>query len=582
MAASLFKTRWIPKGDGTDSTTPCNNTNTAFVHTYLGDDLTGDGTRENPYKTFNKASQKNGISYVVFRGVINEYCSGGNLIGDDINQIVIHANYDIGCNCTKATYDTFTFNQAWRSHNSVIILNSTSQQNNIFYINYSLTKELSYNYPGNIGIVSCTIKDYNIQCSLTDYTIKNNLIYGSFNVKDTSNNSYKYFVISSACIFKFNGNPLPSIQWTNDPKANVKLLRNAYVKAGMTQTNANSLFLIDSFGNETCQVVWEKRNGGSLPNIFNKYNEDNTIADYTLNSDPYNVALWASDIGGYVGCFKPASIISMTDPIINVNLDGTDDSVLGTLLQYSGGNLVFNQLSIQTWNRMRSNNIIFIPNGSKFKGSSSISKDGSPFGTYIGKYQYLIDTNNINPGDNLIVGSWYKIFNDISKNIDQSILYNNVQYLPGYTFKCIEGVITFSLLNSGSGTYVKRIIADPMESIEIFPYDNPTIQSLFPPFSAPLMGEVKLLFYTASGATRYAKTIGNPVLFVDLVNTNFAIDFPTLVNNKIAFYNNYAISNADQEYSLLSLNTTYFTTAIPILTYFKIEINAHNDNVYDY
>jgi hypothetical protein len=231
---------------------------------------------------------------------------------------------------------------------------------------------------------------------------------------------------------------------------------------------------------------------------------------------------------------------------------------------------------------MRSANVTFIPNGSKFKGSGSMSKDGSPFGTYIGKYQHLIDTVKLNPGDTLTVGSWYKIFNDTSNNIDQAILYNNAQYLPEYTFQCIAGVTTFSLLNSGSGTYVKRIIADPMESIEILPYDNPTTSSAFPPFSAPLMGEVKLLFYTASGATRYGKTTGSPVLFGDLVNANFATDFPTLVNNKIAYYNNYTISNADQEYGVLSLNTTYFTVSIPTLTYFKTEINAHNDNIYDY
>jgi hypothetical protein len=121
-----------------------------------------------------------------------------------------------------------------------------------------------------------------------------------------------------------------------------------------------------------------------------------------------------------------------------------------------------------------------------------------------------------------------------------------------------------------------------MESIEILPYDNPTTPSVFPPFSAPLMGEVKLLFYTVAGATRYGTITGAPVLFSDLMNANFAIDFPTLVNNKIAYYNNYAISNADQEYGVLSLNTTYFTVAIPTLRYFKTEINAHTDNIYDY
>jgi hypothetical protein len=445
---------------------------------------------------------------------------------------------------------------------------------------YCLLKELIYYRGCGAGILNCTIKDATIP-SLSGDPSMNNIVYNSLNVTSTGI-IYKYYVFPSSCVFKYNGNPLPSITWTNNPKANIELLRAAYVTAGMSQTDANNLFWIDSFGNETCQVVWEQRNGGALPNIFNKYNADGTIADYTLNPDPHNLALWASNIGGYVGCFKPAEMISMSDPIINVNSDGTDDTAAGTLLQNSGGNLMFNNLATQTWNRMRSSNVTVVPNGSKFKGSGSMSKDGSPFGTYIGKYQYLIDTVQLNPGDTLTVGSWYKVFNDTSENIDQAILYNNAQYLPEYTFQCIAGVTTFSLLNSGSGTYVKRIIADPMESIEILPYDNPTTPSAFPPFSAPLMGEVKLLFYTAAGATRYGKTTGAPILFGDLINANFATDFPTLVNNKIAYYNNYAISNADQEYSVLSLNTTYFTTAIPTLSYFKTEINAHNDNIYNY
>jgi hypothetical protein len=582
MAASFFKTLWIPNADGTDSTSPCNNSNTAFVHSYLGDDLTGDGTRENPYRTVNKARQKSGISYIVFRGIINEYISGGRLIGDDINQIVVHNYYYVGSICTRVTFDFFKNTNFWdtASYNVIVLYSNSSRNSNQNYNSYCLFQDMSTEGYNDGYVVNCTIKDSDLRTSVNN-TSKNNLIYNSTNVS-SSGIVYKNFVFLSSCIFKYNGTVVPSPTWTNDPKGNINLLRTAYVKAGMSQINADALFYKDVFGNETCQIVWEKRNGGILPNIFNKYNVDGTIADFTLNPDPHNVALWASDIGGYVGCFKPAETISMADPIINVNSDGTDDIIAGTLLQYSGDNLVFNNLSTQTWNRMRSANVTFIPNGSKFKGSGSMSKDGSPFGTYIGKYQYLIDTIQINPGDTLTVGSLYKVFNDTSNNIDNAILYNNVQYLPEYTFQCIAGVTIFSLLNSGSGTYVKRIIADPMESIEIFPYDNPTTQSAFPPFSVPLMGEVKILFYTAAGAKRYGKTTGAPVLFGDLVNVNFGVDFSTLVNNKIAYYNNYAISNADQEYVVLSSNTNYFIVAIPTLNYFKTEINAHNDNIYDY
>ena len=95
MAAILFKRRYLPNIDGSDSATALTDGNTAFVHTYQGDDLTGDGTRAKPYKTINKAGQKSGISYILFRGVPNEYFSYPSLImiGDDINQTFITANF---------------------------------------------------------------------------------------------------------------------------------------------------------------------------------------------------------------------------------------------------------------------------------------------------------------------------------------------------------------------------------------------------------------------------------------------------------------------------------------------------------
>lgn len=44
---NLFKTRYLPNPDGTESTTALTNANTVFIHTYLGDDSTGDGTVKN-------------------------------------------------------------------------------------------------------------------------------------------------------------------------------------------------------------------------------------------------------------------------------------------------------------------------------------------------------------------------------------------------------------------------------------------------------------------------------------------------------------------------------------------------------
>ena len=69
MAAILFKKRYLPNANGTDSATALTDSNTAFVHTYQGDDTTGDGTRAKPYKSVYKANQKSGVTYILFRVV---------------------------------------------------------------------------------------------------------------------------------------------------------------------------------------------------------------------------------------------------------------------------------------------------------------------------------------------------------------------------------------------------------------------------------------------------------------------------------------------------------------------------------
>jgi hypothetical protein len=265
------------------------------------------------------------------------------------------------------------------------------------------------------------------------------------------------------------------------------------------------------------------------------------VLDFTLNPDPSNEALWASNIGGYVGCFRPAesTTISSNNPIINVNDDGTDDTAAGSLMSLNAsGNMIFNSNQSQVWNRMRDTTTTVIPLGSTFKGLNAMSQDGSPFGFYLGKKQNLIDNNIVNPGDTLTVGATYKVFNDSSKDTTKAIIYNGVQYLPEYLFTCISGVPTFTLLNDGSGTYVKKLNADVLESIEILPYDDiNTPSNTLPKFSAPLMGDCKLLYYTAAGASRYGTVAGNPVLFGDLAGANFVTDFPNCTD-KIPYYNN--------------------------------------------
>lgn len=675
---NLFKTRYLPNNDGTESTAALTNANTVFIHTYLGDDSTGDGTRENPYRSMTKALTK-GLAYILFRGLINEAFTNINkmVIGDDINQSLLTANYPV--------MQTLSINLTTDRHNAInngssatkcIVTVADSFQNG-YGANFCLIKQGNFvSVALNKRMYNCTLVNLGNAASVANKY--NFIIINSFLLTASSSN---YCVLLTTTVLKTSSGNVIMPNFSDDSVLNIALLRDCFTNSGVSSTTLSLALPIDSFGNETCKVIKEQRAGGTHPNIFNKYapnlkgklnaavttgaktsvtinvadanlwpttgdlfmptetaytangvtmpigsfevwsytsvtivsperitlngpsytfktahsdlNKDCTrygdVLDYTLNPDPQNEALWASDTGGYVGCFRPAyacDVETGLSAISNVDENGTD-SGSGDLLQIVNGELKFNSASSQLWNRMSDITTINIPNGSNFKGLNAMSQDGSPFGYYIGKKQTLISPTAIAAGNALTVGKWYKVYNDNGNSVTEAIIYNGVQYLPEYTFLCVTGVTTFSELEPGSGSYVKEILSGVLESIEILPYNDMTTPSTFPKFSAPLMGECKLIFYTASGAARYGKTAGEPVRFADLDLANMITDFGT-VKNKISYYDTWAISNADSEFYLLTnagLSTTlkgYFTQDIPAIKYLRREINGHFDMPYDY
>lgn len=680
---NLFKTRFLPNPDGTESTTALTNANTVFIHTYLGDDSTGDGTREKPYRSMTKALTK-ASTYILFRGLINEaFTLQRIVIGDDMSQYLEIDNYTVP-STSSFTITTLTISSlnlgfslnANKQIRNVIVKSqyssTTLSLNNTFQ--YVLCRTLSVAFSNNNWNIAYMTINLIIDKNPVALSVKNTIFTGlslTNNITNSISNTISYCVFTSRTIFKyFNGldyvpcSPQPI--FSNISKDNINAIRDSYINGTgsgsvFSAEIMNKLLMIDIFGNETCIAVNEEYFGGSNQNIFNKFEDNITttissvvsagykttislantsllknsgdivfigsdgkkyaftytsktstsiagpsqflgsapigteiiqygdVLDYTLNPDPQNEALWASQTGGYVGCFRPAyacDVETGLSAISNVDENGTN-SGSGDLVQIVNGELKFNSASSQLWNRMSDTTTINIPNGSNFKGLNAMSQDGSPFGYYIGKKQTLISPTAIVAGNALTVGKWYKVYNDNGNSVSEAILYNGVQYLPEYTFLCITGVTTFSELEPGSGSYVKEILSGVLESIEILPYNDMTTPSTFPKFSAPLMGECKLIFYTASGAARYGKTAGDPVKFADLALANMITDFGT-VKNKISYYNNWAISNADSEFYLLTnagLSTTlkgYFTQDIPAIKYLRREINGHFDMPYDY
>ena len=684
---NLFKTRYLPNADGTESTTALTNANTVFIHTYLGDDSTGDGTREKPYRSMTKALTKAG-THILFRGLINEtFNSAKIIIGDDISQVLLitistnTAFVSARMTTIKGTVDQSSTNNPFFS---CIVSRVASQVVNQYFGGYK-----SYNlfyvfnqkwYGSGVTFAYNTYVDVWLMSHQSTYaSIFNNIYIKRINL----NTSYPPYIANSKgnLFFKRNIWLINNIPLITPNSINNDDWVNALICGGLSETLARGIFSTDIFDNSNNKVIDEFRAGGTAPNVFNKYapnltgklnaavttgaktsvtinvadanqcpttgdlfmptetayaangvtmpigsfevwsytsvtivsptritlngpsytfktahsdlNKDCTrygdVLDYTLNPDPQNEALWASDTGGYVGCFRPAyacDVETGLSAISNVDENGTN-SGLGDLFQIVNGELKFNSASSQLWNRMSDTTTINIPNGSNFKGLNAMSQDGSPFGYYIGKKQTLISPTAIAAGNALTVGKWYKVYNDNGNSVSEAIVYNGVQYLPEYTFLCVTGVTTFSELEPGSGSYVKEILSGVLESIEILPYNDMTTPSIFPKFSAPLMGECKLIFYTASGAARYGKTAGDPVKFADLDLANMITDFGT-VKNKISYYDTWAISNADSEFYLLTnagLSTTlkgYFTQDIPAIKYLRREINGHFDMPYDY
>ncbi len=684
MAQNLFKTRYLPKNDGTESTTALTNSNTAFIHTVLGDDYTGDGTREKPYQSMNKALQLS-RDYYLFRGVLNEYfITSRIIIGDDKNQTLIQGQYSPGGFYGNTL--TADINNGDNNVN-VIFLNKITKisygiNNRPYYClvkkgtdtiftSWGAEQNITWN---NYYLVTNNVKQYNYR-----YVRINNLYINClFRFYNTSTLIVVTdSVFNSSSVFRWIDTNCVQPAWTNDSVQNIQLAKDCLKAAGMPQAYIDGSFPKDIFDNETCKIIKEARCGGSHPNILNKYEDNltgalsqaitansaktsitlivddtskfptegniflpfigdyiangvtitngyevftytsvtinsstsitfngasytfkmdyaqNTVCtrygdavDFTLNPDPLNEALWASSIGSYVGCFPPSQRTEFADfdSAVNVNSDGSEGGA-GDLLQVTNGQLVFNESSTQTWNRIKSNKTFHLLLGQNFGGSHTISQDGTIYGFYLGKYRNLINPTKIYAGETLTVGKRYRVYNDVSTDPSKSISYNGVTYAPRYIFLCISGVTTFSLLNEGSGTYVREVLADPMESIEIIPYDDLNTPSSYPKFSVPLANNPLLIFYTASGATRYGHTQGTPVLFSHLKETNFIADFGN-ISDKIEYYDDFAVSNADPEFYLLtnaglsSQLRGYFTQSIPVIRYLRIEINGHKDDLY--
>ena len=583
---ALFSTIFLPNADGTPSATRLTNANTAFVHTFFGDDTTGDGTRERPFKTINRANQLAGRTNILFAGVVNEFFSTTRtIIGDNKAQVILISLNPVFNNPLNCKILGVFLNPGFSASN-VILKNLRFNRTSVGVFSRLLFSEITDcsvhqgNSLNGMSFERCTISNTQLPAilfgAIYNIVISNCIVINSFAPSFLNENRltrYNNCVISTKGKFYFfngvNRHELPPIAWTNDSRKNATLLRQAYIATGLpAYSEANMLLMmpLDALGNETCLVINEEITGGDRPNIVLKYDSEGNIVDYVLNNDKRNEALYADQNGAVVGANKAGKSLTRST-IFNIE-NGTEVGAGNLLEQNTDGTFEFNAESSQVWNRLKTTQVEDLTLGESLFGNNAQWKDGSIFGTYIGKKQNPIDSAKILAGGALEPNTHYRVYNDSGVTVEYSAIYRGTNYTVNTSFFTDSENLTFQELTAGSGTYLRKVNGAVRQSIEVQPYDTLTdIASGLPPMSIPLGEQLFLLTYRAGNT--FGRPAGTPVLFSD----------SQIVSDKKVLYADYGITNADIEFTVLEADTANYQVTTPPLRYFTAEINAHYDGL---
>jgi hypothetical protein len=381
---------------------------------------------------------------------------------------------------------------------------------------------------------------------------------------------YRTCVFASNCTFLYavagtsEMRTLPPPLWGNDSKANMQLLRTALAETGAFTTAQLNQML--PTGTLSSIVVRQQKDGGTRPNLFAAYDSDGNVTDYSLNPDRLNEALNYNS-NKIMGPFGPAAALKGT--VYDVDVYGSTTGNFPSLLQPDGKTgFKANPASPQQWNRFVSD-VVEVKSGFQLNTNNMLWTDGSIRGTYFGKKQRLMGAQGLPVGTALRPNTIYRA-EVSSPAADFWLVYNGVRYSDWECFATNGTVLTFSCSDPAESANVvaREVIAAPFESIEIIPYDTPTLPSNFPKFSMPLNGLVRVLTYREGNT--YGKAAGAPVLFGD----------PQIVTNKEAMYIGYAITSADCEYVDLLPDSKNYGYMTPVLRYFRAELNLIKDGAY--
>jgi hypothetical protein len=555
MANSLFKTKQ-------------SGSSYVYVHVDLGSDITGDGSMEKPYGSYAKAKSVFANRTVLFRGTLVENLIViGVLQGDEKWQNFVSTNpsYISGYEVRNLRTE------------SVIggALNSITGglSGTAGVTQYSIINKMD-RYQQCIHCIIIDDVDGRARCT-------NCITIRRANISVTDDGSYYWSncVFPSNQKFYYNKALIQNLNFGNDPIENVRILKRAinpdWIEFGENITIDNELGTINVGGQkiETCRIVKEQKDGGTLPNIFNEYESDGiTPKDFYLNPDKDNVALYASSSGNYVGALPAAHSKDVVHSVINVNAETGADSGEGVLLLVDSSENITNNsdrstYNGQTWNRMRSD-VIRIDE--QFEGVNNYAfSSGITSSFYCGKKQTLFGSD-ILPISGLFTLQPNKKYKVLDSSPIGTLLENtgvlitksgkiDVSVSRGFTLDTPADITGYSYQAKNENVWLVEVLYGPFESIEVIPYDDETTPSAFPSFSSPVNSGC-LILYHKTGARA-----GQPVLFSEIAN------------NKHTYFQNFAVSNADFEYVALVADTANYEAKKPILTFFSIELNA----VYD-
>ena len=505
----LFKTKFHPY-----TLVELTNENCKFVHAQLGNDSSGDGTRENPWRSITRA----GSATILFRGITTENTmlsiNGGWIVFDDSSSLQIgnHSDGQYAVNHYAANINGNIKKGTWSScsvFNSVVdgVYEGIVCGGNNFVRELQAGSIIDSAAPFNYTIID--LKNY----ATGIVRLHNSIVVSSVDLYNyVERSAVNYMVFEYVLFLKrtkwlWNGIQIPIIYNNeNDYLQDVynSLLNFANTEVSDVTDKAYFLAMLDSI----TKIFYADENGqtnkvvdDSVSPVFNR------DGDWSLALRSDNVALFMSNNLSHVGAYKANIGNIQYGNIMNVDpLTGVDTSNIGDLLVTDGsGRFSASEDSLQTRNRMQTNVLIY-PRGHRFRGLQSRLRSGLESKLYFGKRQPFSDV----------------------------------------------GAVLFS----------------PFESIEVIPYDDANTPSDFPRWSAPLNGDCQMWYHTI-GARQ-----NRPVLFSDLAGLGLTTEQIGLDVYGLEEYSDWAVTNADfADFTLLS-KSGIAKRNIPI-KYCKLELNLH-------